>query len=186
MSYISLIVPAFHVDTNNINEIKNYCSSQFNVSQDLIKIIEFTGSTSKNNYGIIFEKSILSLSKIQELIYEKNCLKSFNEKIYESFQLLDQKINDLKQYINDCSMSKKEVKSNSEQTIDCVKKNNNKGFDYDIFYDNAKETFEKIQINFDNILQDLNFNKDDSKVIKKNNNLLEQKTFIMVEDSENY
>ena len=110
MSYISLIVPAFHLNTGNINEIKNYCSSHFDVSEDLIKVIELTGPTLKNSYGIIFEKSILNLNKIQELIYEKNCLKSFNEKIYESFRLLDQKINDLKQCINDFNKNKKEEK----------------------------------------------------------------------------
>ena len=185
MSYISLIVPAFHLNTGNINEIKNYCSSHFDVSEDLIKVIELTGPTLKNNYGIIFEKSILNLNKIQELIYEKNCLKSFNEKIYESFRLLDQKINDLKQCINDFNMNKKEEKYINEQTIECFNKNN-KTLDFDIFYVNAKETFEKIQIDFDNILRDLNFNKNNTNITEKNNNLLEQKTFIMVEDNEDY
>ena len=173
------------MNTGNINEIKNYCSSHFDVSEDLIKVIELTGTTLKNSYGIIFEKSILNLNKIQELIYEKNCLKSFNEKIYESFRLLDQKINDLKQQINDFNMNKKEEKYINEQTIDCFNKNN-KTLDFDIFYVNAKETFEKIQIDFDNILRDLNFNKDNTNITEKNNNLLEQKTFIMVEDNEDY
>ena len=32
MSYISLLLPAFHLNTTDINDIKKYCSNQFNLT----------------------------------------------------------------------------------------------------------------------------------------------------------
>ena len=82
MSYISIIVPAFHLNTADKNDICNYCCSQFNITQDNFSLIEFSNDQLKDNinYGIIFNESNLSLHKIEQLIYKRNCIQNLGEK----------------------------------------------------------------------------------------------------------
>ena len=98
MSYISLLLPAFHINTNDINEIIKLCSAQFNLSLDkfdILEIIDNTNNLNYINYGIKIKESSLSLSSIEDLIYQRNCMQSLSEKVFESLQLMTKKLNDL-------------------------------------------------------------------------------------------
>ena len=98
MSYISLLLPAFHMNTNDINEIIKQCSLQFNLSSDkfdILEIIDNTNNLNYINYGIKIKESSLSLSSIEDLIYQRNCMQSLSEKVFESLQLMTKKLNDL-------------------------------------------------------------------------------------------
>ena len=119
MSYISIIVPAFHLNTTDKNDIFNYCCSQFNITQDNFSLIEFTNDQFKDNinYGIIFNESNLSLHKIEQLIYERNCIQNLSEKAFESLQLLSKKISDLENIINNIREEKKNIENKNNKEI---------------------------------------------------------------------
>ena len=95
MSYISLLLPAFHLNTIDINEIKKQCSIQFNLPSDKFEIIEITDKTNNINYCIKFNESSLSLSSIEDLIYQRNCMQSLSEKVFESLKSMTKKLNEL-------------------------------------------------------------------------------------------
>ena len=95
MSYISLLLPAFHLNTTDINEIKKYCSNQFNLPTDKFELLEITDKTNNINYALKFIESSLSLKLIEDLIYLRNCIQSLNEKTFESLKYLTKKINEL-------------------------------------------------------------------------------------------
>ena len=95
MSYISLLLPAFHLCTTDINEISKQCSLQFNLPQDKFELLEIKNNTSQINYGIKFNESYLSLSSIEDLIYQKNCMQSLSEKVFESLHSMNQKLNEV-------------------------------------------------------------------------------------------
>ena len=98
MSYISLLLPAFHINTNDINEIIKQCSIQFNLTSDkfdILEIIDNTNNLNYINYGIRIKESSLSLNSIEDLIYQRNCMQSLSEKVFESLQLMTKKLNDL-------------------------------------------------------------------------------------------
>ena len=119
MSYISIIVPAFHLNTTDKNDICNYCCSQFNITQDNFSLIEFSNDQLKDNinYGIIFNESNLSLNKIEQLIYERNCIQNLSEKAFESLQLLSKKISDLENIINNIREEKKNIENKNNKEI---------------------------------------------------------------------
>ena len=119
MSYISIIVPAFHLNTSDKNDICNYCCSQFNITQDNFSLIEFSNDQLKDNinYGIIFNESNLSLHKIEQLIYERNCIQNLSEKAFESLQLLSKKISDLENIINNIREEKKNIENKNNKEI---------------------------------------------------------------------
>ena len=94
MSYISLLLPAFHLNTTDINEIINQCSIQLNLTPDKFELLEINDKTNNINYGIKLYESSLSLSSIDELIYQRNCIQSLNGKIFESLQLMSKKLNE--------------------------------------------------------------------------------------------
>ena len=95
MSYISILLPAFHLNTIDINEIIKQCSIQFNLPSDKFEIIEITDKTSNINYCIKFYESCLSLSSIDDLIYQRNCMQSLSEKVFESLKSMTKKLNEL-------------------------------------------------------------------------------------------
>ena len=95
MSYISLLLPAFHLNTIDINEIIKQCSIQFNLPSDKFEIIEITDKTNNINYCIKFNESSLSLSSIEDLIYQRNCMQSLSEKVFESLKSMTKKLNEL-------------------------------------------------------------------------------------------
>ena len=95
MSYISLLLPAFHLNTIDINDIIKQCSIQFNLSADEFEVLEINDKTNNINFGIKFNESSLSLSSIEDLIYQRNCMQSLSEKVFESLQLMTKRLNEL-------------------------------------------------------------------------------------------
>ena len=181
MSYISIIVPAFHLNTLDKNEIINYCSSQFNISQDnfsLIEISNINNTKENNHYGVIFNESNLSLHKIEQLIYERNCIQNLSEKAFESLQLLSKKIIDLEKTINNIRESKNNNYNNNIYTkpiINSLNNGNNNIKDDEEKNENnnkielSKKSIKKIKIEFKNMIDDielLNTNKN-KKYIQK-------------------
>lgn len=100
MSFVSVIVPAFHLYTTDLEEIKDQCSIEFNTSEDNFDLIKINNDSSINNYGIIFNESSLSLSSIEDLIYEKDCIQALCQKTFESLQIITKKLNELDSQIN--------------------------------------------------------------------------------------
>ena len=95
MSYISLLLPAFHLNTTDINDIKKHCSIQFNLPTDKFELLEIIDKTNNINYALKFIESSLSLSSIEDLIYQRNCIQSLNEKTFESLKSMTMKLNEL-------------------------------------------------------------------------------------------
>ncbi len=114
MSYISILLPAFHFNSTNKNEIIKLCSSQFNISEDKFELFTFNDNTNHNNYIIKFKESLLSLNSIEELIYQRECVKSISEKTFESLKIMTEKLSELENQVK----SFNELRNNEE-----VKKN---------------------------------------------------------------
>ena len=95
MYYISLLLPAFHLNTTDINDIIKQCSIQFNLDSDKFELLEISSKTNHINYGVKFNESNLSLSSIEDLIYQRNCIQSLSEKAFESLQSMNKKLNEL-------------------------------------------------------------------------------------------
>ena len=179
MSYISIIVPAFHLNTTDKNDIFNYCCSQFNITQDNFSLIEFTNDQFKDNinYGIIFNESNLSLHKIEQLIYERNCIQNLSEKAFESLQLLSKKISDLENIINNIREEKKncEKKYNKEiMKIENMSNSSNNNTDENFENNNTQLTnnielteksISKIKQEFKNVADDIELLNSNNKAI---------------------
>ena len=71
MSYISLLLPAFHLNTTDISEITKQCSVQFDLTPDKFDLLELNDKTTQINYAIKLHESFLGLSSIENLIYQK-------------------------------------------------------------------------------------------------------------------
>ena len=179
MSYISIIVPAFHINTIDKNDIYNYCCSQFNISQDNFTLIKINDDQLKDNshYGIIFEESNLSLQKIEQLIYERNCIQNLSEKAFESLQLLSKKISDLENVINNIREEKYKKEEKIINKIENIEKediNNNiniKGKIENNDIEFSEKSINKIKKEFKNMVEDielLNTNNNNGKYIQKN------------------
>ena len=95
MSYISLLLPAFHLNSTDISEITKQCSIQFDLAPEKFEVLEINDKTSQMNYGIKFNESYLSLSSIEDLIYQKNCMQSLSEKAFESLISMSKKLNEI-------------------------------------------------------------------------------------------
>ena len=179
MSYISIIVPAFHLNTTDKNDIFNYCCSQFNITQDNFNLIEFTNDQFKDNinYGIIFNESNLSLHKIEQLIYERNCIQNLSEKAFESLQLLSKKISDLENIINNIREEKKncEKKYNKEiLKIENMSNSSNNNTDENFENNNiqlnsnielTEKSISKIKQEFKNVADDIELLNSNNKAI---------------------
>ena len=179
MSYISILLPAFHLNTTDISEITKQCSIQFDLSPDKFDVLEFIDKSSKINYGIKFNESHLSLSSIEDLIYQKDCMQTLSEKAFESLQSMSQKLNEL---IN----SFKENGNNEEFKKDLMNDNIKlkellvSQIEYsDNFRINTEKTLNRIKEEFRTIVQELETlkkksnNKDDDiyNVESVNNNI---------------
>ena len=179
MSYISIIVPAFHLNTTDKNDIFNYCCSQFNITQDNFSLIEFTNDQFKDNinYGIIFNESNLSLHKIEQLIYERNCIQNLSEKAFESLQLLSKKISDLENIINNIREEKKncEKKYNKEilkiENVSNADNNNtgekieNNNIELTNDIELSQKSINKIKQEFKNVADDIELLNSNNKAI---------------------
>ena len=94
MSYISLLLPAFHLNTTDINDIIKQCSIQFNLTSNKFELLEINDKTNKINYAIKFIDSSFSLLSIEDLIYQRNCMQSLSQKTFDSLQLMANKLNE--------------------------------------------------------------------------------------------
>ena len=162
MSYISLLLPAFHLCTTDINEISKQCSLQFNLPQDKFELLEIKNNTSLINYGIKFNESYFSLSSIEDLIYQKNCMQSLSEKVFESLHSMNQKLNEvINSFKNDIVNDNQKLKELLSKQIDYS----------DNFRLNTEKTLNKIKDEFKNIVQELETlkNKSNSKDDFNNN-----------------
>ena len=162
MAYISLLLPAFHLSTTDINEISKQCSLQFNLSQDKFELLEIKNNSTQINYGIKFNESYLSLSSIEDLIYQKNCMQSLSEKVFESLYSMNQKLNEV------INSFKKDIANDNNKLKELLSKQ----IDYsDNFRLNTEKTLNKIKDEFKNIVQELETlkNKSNSKDDFNNN-----------------
>ena len=162
MAYISLLLPAFHLGTTDINEISKQCSLQFNLSQDKFELLEIKNNSTQINYGIKFNESYLSLSAIEDLIYQKNCMQSLSEKVFESLYSMNQKLNEV------INTFKKNILNDNNKLKELLSKQ----IDYsDNFRLNTEKTLNKIKDEFKNIVQELETlkNKSNSKDDFNNN-----------------
>ena len=164
MSYISILLPAFHLNTTDISEITKQCSIQFDLSPDKFDVLEINDKSSKINFGIKFNESNLSLSSIEDLIYQKDCMQTLSEKAFESLHSMSQKLNEL---IN----SFKENGNNEEFKKDLMNDNIKlkellvSQIEYsDNFRINTEKTLNRIKEEFRTIVQELETLK------KKSNN----------------
>ena len=114
MSYISILLPAFHFNTTNKTELIKLCCTQFNIVEDKFELYEFNDNTNNKNFVVKFKESFLSLNSIEDLIYQRECSKCISEKSFESLKALTQRLSELENQIK----SKKE-NGNSEE----IKKN---------------------------------------------------------------
>ena len=175
MSYISIIVPAFHLNTTDKSDIYNYCCSQFNITQDNFSLIEINNDKQNDNinYGIIFNESNLSLNKIEQLIYERNCIQNLSEKAFESLQLLSKKISDLENIINNIREEQKNMEKEYNKEISKMEnmsnahnvseKNENNKIEY------SEKSINKIKMEFQNVVEDIELlnSNDKGKYIQK-------------------
>ncbi len=72
----------------------------------------------KSLYGVKFNQSDLNLNRIEELIYQRDCIKSLSEKSFESLQtIMDRLVNMEKELRLTIGSSKSESKNNIQESI---------------------------------------------------------------------
>ena len=163
MSYISLLLPAFHINTNEINEVQRYCSSQFNIPLDKFEVIEIMDNSNNTNFAIKFNESNFSLKSIEDLIYQRNCMQSLSEKMFESLKLMTTKLNDI---INSINGKEIKIQNKDELINDNIKLKEllASQIEYsDNFRMNTEMTLNKIKYEFKIMVNELN-------TLKKNTN----------------
>ena len=176
MSYISLLLPAFHFNSIDKNEIKKLCSIQFNIMEENFELIDINDKTSNINYVVKFNKSILSLNSIESLIYQRDCNKSFSDKTFESLKLMMNKLSDLQN----------QIKSYKEKNTEEIKNNllndnlklrellQNQIEVSENFRLSTEKTLNKIKEDFEMMVKELENMRKNSQ---KNGNQNENKTF---------
>ena len=169
MSYISLLLPAFHFNTTDISEITKQCSLQFDLAPDKFELIEINDKTSQINYGIKFNESFLSLSSIEDLIYQKDCMQTLSEKAFESLQSMSKKLNDIINSFKDNGNNeefKKDLMSDNiklkELLVSQIEYSDN-------FRINTEKTLNRIKEEFKTIVQELETLKKKSNNKEDNN-----------------
>jgi hypothetical protein len=106
MSYISILLPAFYTKETDLDELvsnrfnfkKLLCSKQFEKKTDEFELKQLGDKNSKE-FAVKFHESDLSINKIEELIYQRDCLVSLVEKTYESLQTMSEKFADMESQI---------------------------------------------------------------------------------------
>ena len=176
MSYISLLLPAFHFNSIDKNEIKKLCSIQFNIKEENFELIDINDKTTNINYVVKFNKSILSLNSIESLIYQRDCNKSFSDKTFESLKLMMDKLSDLQN----------QIKSYKEKNTEEIKNNllndnlklrellENQIEVSENFRLSTEKTLNKIKEDFEMMVKELENMRKNSQ---KNGNQNENKTF---------
>ena len=173
MSYISLLLPAFHFNSIDKNEIKKLCSIQFNIKEENFELIDINDKTTNINYVVKFNKSILSLNSIESLIYQRDCNKSFSDKTFESLKLMMDKLSDLQN----------QIKSYKEKNTEEIKNNllndnlklrellQNQIEVSENFRLSTEKTLNKIKEDFEMMVKELeNMRKNSQKNVNQNEN----------------
>jgi hypothetical protein len=173
MSYISLLLPAFHFNSIDKNEIKKLCSIQFNIKEENFELIDINDKTTNINYVVKFNKSILSLDSIENLIYQRDCNKSFSDKTFESLKLMMDKLSDLQN----------QIKSYKEKNTEEIKNNllndnlklrellQNQIEVSENFRLSTEKTLNKIKEDFEMMVKELeNMRKNSQKNVNQNEN----------------
>ena len=124
MTYLSLILPAFHFNTFDLSEIQKEICHQFNITEDKFELLEFKDNTQNKNYGIKLLESSLSLSSIEDLIYLKSCMQSLNEKTLENLQTMTERLKELEHQLKFTNIENEN--------------GNNEGFKKELINDNIK------------------------------------------------
>ena len=124
MTYLSLILPAFHFNTFDLSEIQKEICHQFNITEDKFELLEFKDNTRNKNYGIKLLESSLSLSSIEDLIYLKSCMQSLNEKTLENLQTMTERLKELEHQLKFTNIENEN--------------GNNEGFKKELINDNIK------------------------------------------------
>ena len=157
MSYISIIIPAFHLNSSDISEIQKQCSIQFNIPTDNFELLKINDNTNNINYGIKFIESCLCLSSLEDLIYERNCMQSLSEKTYESLQSMNKRLNELENQL--CSFNNSSKDNNDKDLMNDnikLKQLLVSQIEYsDNFRINTENTLNKIKDEFKSVVNEL-------------------------------
>ena len=189
MSYISVILPAFHLNTIDINEIENLCSIQFNISKESFELLKIDDNTNKINYGLKFIESCLCLNSLEDLIYQRNCMQSLCEKAYESLQSMNERLTQLENQLLLFNGNNKSGNNDKDLKADNIKlkKLLAPQIDYsENFRINTEDTLNKIKGEFKSVVNELEKlrKKNDTKIIynEENNKKWEKGNFEKEED----
>lgn len=91
MAYVSVLVPAFYFNTTDKENIIQALSVQFDSNETEFELFDLK-TDDKKNYAVKFKESDLSLSSIEELIYQRECIKAICEKTFESLKAMTSKL----------------------------------------------------------------------------------------------
>ncbi len=158
MSYISILLPAFHFNTLDKNRILKLCKSQFNISEEQFELINFNDNTKNNNFAIKFKESSLSLNSIENLIYQSECVKSISEKTFESLKLMNNKLLKLENHIksfNENGYSEEVKKSLLNDNLKLKERLKIEVENFEKFKLNTEKTLNKIREQFTSIVREL-------------------------------
>lgn len=105
MSYISILVPAFYIKETEKSDIvikflikKKIICEQFEKDIDEFELVEINKSE-KSEFAVKFNQIDLSVAKIEDLIYQRDCIKSLVEKTFESLKSVTEKLNQIERDI---------------------------------------------------------------------------------------
>ena len=176
MSYISLLLPAFHLNTTNINDIIKQCSIQFNLASNKFELLEINDKTNKTNYAIKFTDSNFSLRSIEDLIYQRNCMQSLSQKTFDSLQLMAHKLNEFINTFKENGNSeeiKKELMNDNiklkELLMAQIEYSDNFRVNTEITLNRIKDEFKTMVIELETLKKKAN-DTNEEKTNKKNNN----------------
>ena len=158
MSFISIILPAFHLKTSDKKEIIKFCSTQFNLSQDKFELLSVNDNTNNNNYVIKFKESSLSLNSIEDLIYQRECIKSISEKTFESLKITSDKLSELENQIKSFNENGNNIELNKNLMDDNLKLRELLKAEIEHsenFRINTEKTLNKIRGQFSSIVKEL-------------------------------
>lgn len=109
MSYISITVPAFYCSSNDFEEAKTFFSSKIGISSNEFDFFSIDPAThSKTEFGVRLHNSNLSLNYLEEILYQRNCMRIYMDKTFESMQGMMSRISVLENEIKEISDSNKE------------------------------------------------------------------------------
>ena len=175
MSYISLLLPAFHLNTTDISEIVKQCGILFGQSPDIFEIVEINDKSRQINYGIKFKESYLSLSSIEDLIYQKDSMQTLTEKTFEILQSMSQKLNELinsfKESGNNAEFKKDLMSDNiklKELLVSQIEYSDNLRLNTEKTLNRIKDEFRMIVKEWETLKKKSN-NKDDNNSSNSNN-----------------